>query len=250
MSSTRCKKASTLSFVAVALLAIPVALPHTAYATGQAYPAKTTAHQRPAEGGTTIDGIAQNAIPASPSVAWVIGLTKRPGWVLSGDPLGLRLSTLYYHAPFGTSHGAQVFQGYGTIADQDLYFSEWLVDGQSESDPGLKVLADYWDAPDHRQPYRQNVQSVTLSIDGATLIGQYFEVPTRVFLNHNTAGEARTLRIIDVDQGPLHDRFSTTTLSQSNFMSVLRRLIGGRTHPDLVAHLQAELNAAPPNTPH
>ncbi len=241
------KGAAALSLAFVAVLAVPTALSHNAHTASYVQP---MAHYKMADDGRTIDGVAQGAVPVSPSVAWVMGLTKRPGWVLSGDPFGLRLSWLYYSAPFQTLHGAQVFQQYGSPADHDLYFSEWLVDSQAQSDPSLTRIADYWNAPDHGQPRRQNVQTVTLSVAGTAVSGQYFEVPTRLFLNRNAAGEARMLRIIDVDNGPLHDRFSTTTLSQSDLMSVVDHLTGGRAHPDLVAHLQAELNAAPPSTPH
>ena len=250
MTPTSRKSAAALSLAFVAVLAVPTAHSHDAYAASHVHPMEPMAYYKMADDGTTIDGIAQGAVPVSPSVTWVIGLTKRPGWVLSGDPFGLRLSWLYYRAPFQTSHGAQVFQQYGSPADHDLYFSEWLVDSQAQSDPSLTRIADYWNAPDHGQPRRQNVQIVTLSIAGTAVRGQYFEVPTRLFLNRNAAGEARMLRIIDVDNSPLHDRFSTTTLSQSGLMGVVDHITGGRAHPDLVAHLQAELDAAPPSTPH
>jgi len=253
------KSMVTLSLVPLALLTIPVALSHTTYAATPATPVRavgmmvhhsTTIHHREPADSVTIDGIAQSAVPASPSVAWMVVLTKRPGWVLSGDPSGLQLTKLSYLAPFGATHGAELFQRYGTPEGPNFYDAEWLVDAQASSDPALQGVASFWASPNHGQATRQNVQSTSLLINGSTIQGDYWEAPRHIFVGSNPNGVERTFRAVDIADGALHIRLSTDTLSRSDFMGVIGHLTGGRAHPDLVAHLQAELDAAPSDYPH
>lgn len=197
--------------------------------------------------GVSIDSVALGSIPAQPSVAWSMGFTRRSGWVLSGDPLGLQLTKLTYAAPGNTAHGAALAQQYGTPQVKDFYISEWLVDDQAASVPMLNSMTK-WTQPDHGVSGRQNVRDISWSVNGSPVKGQYYEAPqVRGYRGTGPQGKLFTARIVDVDQGNLHIRAATFTLSQSEFMSVLNSLTDGHQRPDLIAHLQAELDAAPPS---
>ncbi len=255
------KKTLARALAPLALLAVPAAIAHTTnvaastHATGHAVSHGTRTYGRSHRGARdgvlqTVDGVLQDSIPARPSVAWTVGLTKRPGWVLSGDPLGLQLSRLQYAATPWAHHSALTTQMYKTPDGRDFYAAEFLVEPGYQSETTALAPLFFWDQPDHGQPTRQNVQNMSVSINGTQLSGQYFEVPLRVFDSRDPQGSVRMGRNLDIANGALHYRFTTLTLSQSDFLGVLGHLIGGRAHPDLVAHLQAELNAAPPSTPH
>jgi len=195
----------------------------------------------------TVDGVQYQDIPAAPSVAWVLGLTQRPGWVLAGDPLGLKLAVLYYH-PAPELRSAQVFQQYRTANGQQFNISEWLVDPSEAFDPRVRVP---------RRALAVNAQVVTLSIAGVQTQGQYGEIPgyrslidTPPNATRDSGGVVQTFRAVDIDEGNLRIRLSAAGLSHDEFLSVISALLDGRTHPNVVAQLQQELDSAAPSTPH
>jgi len=195
----------------------------------------------------TVDNVSSQDIPDMPSVAWVLGLTKRPGWVLAGDPLGLTLSSLRYQ-PVPGLRSAATYQGYLTADKRQFTVSEWLIDPHEISNPEVQYFTTLGTPPG-------GAQDVTVSIDGMQMQGRYAETTGQRTLwgsgaTRATGGLVQTSQTIDIDDGALHIRLSAAGLSHDEFMTVIGALVDGQIHPDVAAQLQHELDSAEPSTPH
>ncbi len=197
----------------------------------------------------TVDGVRYRDIPARPSVAWVLGLTRRPGWALAGDLFGLTLAALYYQPAQFVFRSAQTYQQYRSANNvREFGISTWLVDPSEASNACVRTFAAA------RAPVA-GTQDVSLSIAGVWVPGRYSEIAGYRTLigphaTHASGGLVQTFRAVDIDEGDLRIRLSARGLSRDEFMGVIGALVDGRTHPDIVTRLQHELDTAEPSTPH
>ncbi len=174
---------------------------------------------------TTPDGSPHLGTKQVSVMQWV-AYPNRPHLILQGDPRGLILHTAVYT---GYEHQALVFADYGSGG------KAFTVSMQT-TDHGLPNASDLFGGFTKPTSGAQNIRTLSTSIAGTMAQGTYYDLPV--------LDSPNPYRVLDVALGQARIRLTGRGMTQQEFLDTLGALVDGSMHPDVVLHLQGELDAA------